>query len=85
MALLFNSMVQALRAHWQTHDNTYPQKFVLTPTALQSLNELRHLVDSTMGNKAPQGWESNFLGVTIESGDTNCMIGRDGNPTPLEP
>lgn len=84
MANLYDSMTQALRTHWKANDNAYPQKFVLTEPALKTLNDLRTLVNTTMANKFRQGWETDFLGVKIEIGNTNHMVGADGSTVPLE-
>lgn len=83
MANLYDSMTQALRTHWKENDNAYPQKYVLTEASLKTLNDLRTLVNSTMGNKERPGWQTEFLGVKIETGDSDHMVSADGSPVPL--
>ena len=43
MTNLYTPMSLALQAHWKTHNNAYPQKFVLTDSALTTLNQVRKL------------------------------------------
>lgn len=85
MAKIYTSMTSALRDHWSSHGNTYPQKFILTKPTLTALNQLRDLVNSTMANRVRPGWELEFLGVPIEvSSEGNAMMATDGSLVPLE-
>jgi hypothetical protein len=79
----YTPMLQALQAHWKTNANAYPQKFVLTATALEALNTSRKLVNESIATKQSQGWEKTFMGVKLEVGPTNVMVGEDGTETLL--
>jgi hypothetical protein len=76
-------MLQALQAHWKANANAYPQKFVLTATAFAALNTSRKLVNESIATKQSQGWEKTFMGVKLEVGATNVMVGADGTETML--
>ncbi len=80
----YTPMLQALQAHWQANANAYPQKFVLTDAALATLNQVRKLVNDTLVNRPTPGWESKFMGVALEAGSANAMVGADGTETPLQ-
>lgn len=80
----YTPMLQALQAHWKANANAYPQKFVLTDVALATLNQSRKLVNDTLVNRPTPGWESKFMGVALEAGSANVMVGADGTETPLQ-
>lgn len=79
----YTPMLQALQAHWKANANAYPQKFVLTDTALAALNTSRKLVNESIATKQSPGWEKNFMGVKLEVGPANVMVGADGIEVPI--
>lgn len=83
MTNLYTPMSLALQAHWKTHNNAYPQKFVLTDSALTTLNQVRKLVNESIASPLQSGWEREFMGVPLEIGPANAMVGLDGTETPL--
>lgn len=83
MANLYTPMTKALQAHWKAHENAYPQKFVLTDSALTALNDCRRLVMESIASPLSPGWEREFMGVSIEKGTANVMIALDGTEVPL--
>ena len=68
---------------WKAHNNAYPQKFVLTDSALTTLNQVRKLVNESIASPLQSGWEREFMGVPLEIGPANAMVGLDGTETPL--
>lgn len=79
MTNLYTPMSLALQAH----NNAYPQKFVLTDSALTTLNQVRKLVNESIASPLQSGWEREFMGVPLEIGPANAMVGLDGTETPL--
>ena len=80
----YTPMLQALQAHWKANANAYPQKFVLTDAALATLNRVRQLVNEAIACNPKPGWEGMFMGVKLEVGAANVMVGADGAETPLQ-
>ena len=64
MTNLYTPMSLALQAH----NNAYPQKFVLTDSALTTLNQVRKLVNESIASPLQSGWEREFMGVPLEIG-----------------
>ena len=84
MANLYESMTGALREHWKTHNNTYPQRFELTASAHAALVENRELVVTTMNYSNRSALGEDFLGVPIVVSDAgNVMVAVDGSVVPL--
>lgn len=84
MPNIYDAMVAALRDHWKTHDNAYPQRFELSQDAFNTLNETRKTVITTMNYTLRPGWENDFQGVSVVVADGgSCMVDKDGNRVPL--
>ena len=84
MANLYESMTGALREHWKTHNNAYPQRFELTASAHASLVETRELVVTTMNYSNRTALGEDFLGVPIVVSDAgNVMVAVDGTRVSL--
>ena len=81
---IYEHLVQALQAHWKVHANTYPQKFVLSPEQLRTLNETRDALGTAITGK-PVAHGSPFMGVPIERSPNTAgeMIALDGTSSPL--
>lgn len=77
-------MTGALREHWKTHNNAYPQRFELTASAHASLVETRELVVTTMNYSNRSALGEDFLGVPIVVSDAgNVMVAADGTRVSL--
>lgn len=84
MANLYESMTGALREHWKTHNNAYPQRFELTASAHAALVENRELVVTTMNYSNRSALGEDFLGVPVVVSDAgNVMVAVDGSVVPL--
>lgn len=84
MANLYESMTGALREHWKTHNNAYPQRFELTASAHAALVENRELVVKSMNYSNRSALGEDFLGVPIVVSDAgNVMVAVDGSVVPL--
>lgn len=84
MSSLYESMTGALREHWKTHNNAYPQRFELTASAHASLVETRELVVTTMNYSNRTALGEDFLGVPIVVSDAgNVMVAVDGTRVSL--
>ena len=84
MSSLYESMTGALREHWKTHNNAYPQRFELTASAHASLVETRELVVTTMNYSNRSALGEDFLGVPIVVSDAgNVMVAADGGRVSL--
>jgi hypothetical protein len=84
MANLYESMTSALREHWKTHNNAYPQRFELTASAHAALVENRELVVKSMNYSNRSALGEDFLGVPIVVSDAgNVMVAVDGSVVPL--
>ena len=84
MANLYESMTSALREHWKTHSNAYPQRFELTASAHAALVENRELVVKSMNYSNRSALGEDFLGVPIVVSDAgNVMVAVDGSVVPL--
>lgn len=84
MSSLYESMTGALREHWKTHNNAYPQRFELTASAHASLVETRELVVTTMNYSNRSALGEDFLGVPIVVSDAgNVMVAADGTRVSL--
>jgi hypothetical protein len=81
---IYEHLVQALQAHWKAHANTYPQKFVLSPEQLRTLNETRDALGTAITGK-PVAHGSPFMGVPLEKSANTAgeMIAQDGSSSPL--
>lgn len=62
MTNLYTPMSLALQAH----NKAYPQKFVLTDSALTTLNQVRKLVNESIASPLQSGWEREFMGVPVD-------------------
>ena len=80
---LYDVLLAALRAHWQAHDNVYPQCFELTALDLQQFNAQRQLVNETMNFRQAEGWQREFHGVPLRQADSNNTVSVSGERTPL--
>lgn len=77
-------MTGALREHWKTHNNAYPQRFELTASAHAALVENRELVVKSMNYSNRSALGEDFLGVPIVVSDAgNVMVAVDGSVVPL--
>ena len=77
-------MTGALREHWKTHSNAYPQRFELTASAHAALVENRELVVKSMNYSNRSALGEDFLGVPIVVSDAgNVMVAVDGSVVPL--
>ena len=86
MAPIYEQLVQALRTHWQTHSNAYPQKFILSPDARIALDAARKSIrDAVVGSKKGDAVDEKFMGVPIEEqhGSPGEMVAIDGTVTPV--
>jgi hypothetical protein len=84
MANLYESMTGALREHWKTRNNAYPQRFELTASAHAALVENRELVVKSMNYSNRSALGEDFLGVPIVVSDAgNVMVAVDGSVVPL--
>ncbi|WP_286997433.1 MULTISPECIES: hypothetical protein [Comamonas] len=84
MLNLYESMTGALREHWKTHNNAYPQRFELTASAHAALVENRELVVTTMNYSNRSALGEDFLGVPIVVSEAgNVMVAVDGSVVPL--
>jgi hypothetical protein len=84
MSSLYESMTGALREHWKTHNNAYPQRFELTASAHADLVENRELVVTTMNYSNRSALGEDFLGVPIVVSDAgNVMVAADGTRVSL--
>jgi hypothetical protein len=84
MSSLYESMTGALREHWKTHNNAYPQRFELTASAHSALVENRELVVKTMNYSNRSALGEDFLGVPVVVSDAgNVMVAADGTRVSL--
>ncbi|MBB2777255.1 UNVERIFIED_ORG: hypothetical protein HNP28_002578 [Comamonas terrigena] len=83
MPNLYDSLVEALRAHWKAHDNAYPSCIELTAADLQALNAERKLINDTMNFKQAYGWEDVFHGAKLQVGATSCLVLASGERVPV--
>ena len=84
MANLYESMTSALREHWKTHNNAYPQRFELTADAHAALVGNRELVVKSMNYSNRSALGEDCLGVPIVVSDAgNVMVAVDGLVVPL--
>jgi len=83
MAQIYEQLVQALRTHWQAHSNAYPQKFILSPEARQTLDAARKSVRDNVVGKSSAPVDAKFMGVPIEeqAGSPGEMVAVDGTVT----
>lgn len=85
MSTIYESMVSALREHWKTNNNAYPQRFELLQVTLDALVKERTLVTETMNFKERTALGEDFLGVPlVASQDGNAMVAVDGSRIPLD-
>lgn len=84
MLSIYESMTGALREHWKTHNNAYPQRFELTASAHAGLVENRELVVKSMNYSNRSALGEDFLGVPVVVSDAgNVMVAVDGSVVPL--
>lgn len=83
MPNLYDSLVEALRAHWKAHDNAYPSCIELTAADLQALNAERKLTHGTTNFKQAEGWEDVLHGAKLQVGPTSCMVLASGERVPV--
>lgn len=83
MPNLYDSLVEALRAHWKAHDNAYPSCIELTAADLQALNAERQLIHGTTNFEQTEGWEDVFHGAKLQVGATNCLVLASGERVPV--
>lgn len=82
MATLYLTMTEKLSAHWKATNNTYPQKFVLTPAQRREYDESRRMCGAdpkTLG-------EPKHMGVPIEVAESTpgMMVAADGTEVSLQ-
>ena len=86
MENIYDSMIGALREHWNANKNAYPQRFELTQSTFDGLLADRRLVNETMNYplNLKNGYEKEFLGVPVAvSPEGNAMVALDGTRVPL--
>ena len=84
MTNLYDNILKALRAHWEAHDNQYPQRIELSSAAIKDLNDNRLLIGESMHFQLKPGWEASFMGVAIVRADMNALIAVNGETILLE-
>lgn len=82
---IYMSVVNALRQHWQAHNEAYPQKIILTQ---QQADDLLHrqqvgMVAFPDARTTPRIDRFMNTPIEIDASTTGVMIGIDGQPTPL--
>ncbi|AVS67837.1 hypothetical protein C8245_21130 [Paracidovorax avenae] len=85
MPHIYENLVQAVQAHWATHANAYPQKFVLSPSQHADLEEARGAIRRAVtGQQLPDG--EPFLGVPLDVAPESAgeMVAMDGTVTNLD-
>ena len=80
---LFDSMTNAIRAHWSQHDNAYPQCIELDGVSLKDFIETRNIVRKGLGSPPSTEAVPTLLGVKLVLGDSNALIAKDGTRVPL--
>ena len=86
MSDVYMNVVHALRAHWQAHDNAYPQKIVLTPAQADRLLELQQVGMVPFPDARTTPRRDRFMGATVEvdANTSGVLIAVDGTEMPLE-
>lgn len=80
---LFNTMVNAIRAHWSEHNNSYPQCIELDAASLKDFIETRKVVRKGLGSPPSTEAVPTLLGVKLVLGDSNALVAKDGARVPL--
>lgn len=80
---LFNTLVNAIRAHWSEHNNAYPQCIELDAASLKDFIETRNIVRKGLGSPPSTEALPTLLGVKLVLGDSNALISKDGTRVPL--
>lgn len=86
MSSIHQSITDAIRAHWQAHNNAYPQKIILSPAQNLELREMQRIAGIGQGKPADAPLRTDkFLGVIIEveASSTGVLIAHDGTQHPL--
>ena len=84
MSDVYMNVVHALRAHWQAHDNAYPQKIVLTPAQADRLLELQQVGMVPFPDARTTPRRDRFMGATVEvdANTSGVLIAVDGTEMP---
>ena len=84
---IYMNVVHALRAHWQAHDNAYPQKLILSPSQADRLLELQRVGMVPFPDARTTPRRDRFMGATIEvdASTSGVIVAVDGTQSPIEP
>ena len=83
---IYMKVVNALRSHWQAHDNAYPQKIVLSPAQADQLLQLQRVGMVPFPDARTTPRIDSFMGAVIEvdAASSGVMISIDGTQTSIE-
>ena len=84
MATLYDTLVAALRQHWQAHDNQYPT-FILSPEQHRELIDTIAIVREPFGESAAEFPKDRFHGapLQVQEGASLQMRAVDGTVSVL--
>ena len=87
MSDVYMNVVNALRAHWQNHNNAYPQKIVLTPSQAEQLLELQRVGMVPFPDARTTPRIDRFMNTPVETdaSTSGVLIAVDGSEVSIEP
>jgi len=84
MTTLYLQMTEKLSAHWRANNNSYPQKFVLSPALRDTyLGDLR-LLNNNVGKTVTMPVKHMGVPIEIDDASPGVMVAADGAEVALQ-